>query len=90
MLVSDVVNISIFPKLHSLIHYIKLIQLLGSLNGFNTENSEQLHIDYTKKAYAVTNQRDYTMQMMRWLNWQEAIMWFNSYVSEVAQQWSHH
>ena len=43
------------PKLHSLIHYVKSIRLFGSLNGFNTENLERLHIDYAKKAYAVTN-----------------------------------
>ncbi|KAN0094971.1 hypothetical protein V8E55_003258 [Tylopilus felleus] len=67
------------PKLHSLVHYIKSIWLFGSLDRFNTENSEGLHIDYAKKAYATTNQRDYMIQMTKWLNRQEAVMWFNSY-----------
>ncbi|KAI9567613.1 hypothetical protein HD554DRAFT_2173021 [Boletus coccyginus] len=43
------------PKLHLLVHYVKSIQLFGSLDGFNTENLEWLHIDYVKKAYAATN-----------------------------------
>ena len=67
------------PKLHSLVHYVESIRLFGSLDGFNTENSEQLHIDYAKKAYATTNRRDYMIQMTKWLNRQEAVMWFNSY-----------
>ncbi|EIW82965.1 hypothetical protein CONPUDRAFT_88991 [Coniophora puteana RWD-64-598 SS2] len=36
------------PKLHSLLHYLKIILLLGSLNGLNTKNTEHLHIDFTK------------------------------------------
>ncbi|KAI9451382.1 hypothetical protein HD554DRAFT_2207962 [Boletus coccyginus] len=38
-------------KLHSLIHYIKSIQLFSSLDDFNIENLKWLHIDYVKKAY---------------------------------------
>ena len=68
------------PKLHSLVHYVQSIRLFGSLDGFNTENSERLHIDYAKKAYAATNRKDYTTQMTKWLNRQEAIIWFNSYL----------
>ncbi|KAF8547285.1 hypothetical protein OG21DRAFT_1479515 [Imleria badia] len=69
------------PKLHSLVHYVESIHQFGSLDGFNTENSERLHIDYTKKAYAATNRRNYTMQMTKWLNRQEAVRWFNSYLT---------
>ncbi|KAN0091453.1 hypothetical protein V8E55_005019 [Tylopilus felleus] len=69
------------PKLHSLVHYVKSIRLFGSLDGFNTEKSERLHIDYAKKAYAATNRKDYTVQMTKWLDRQEAVMWFNSYLS---------
>ena len=43
------------PKLHLLVHYVESIWLFSSLDGFNTENSERLHIDYAKKAYAATN-----------------------------------
>jgi hypothetical protein len=69
------------PKFHLLVHYTKSIRLFGSLDGFNTENLEQLHIDYAKKAYAATNRKDYTIQMTRWLNRQEAVIWFNSYLT---------
>ncbi|KAI9570639.1 hypothetical protein HD554DRAFT_2203967 [Boletus coccyginus] len=53
----------VIKDLHSLVHYIKSIQLSDSLDGFNIENSEWLHIDYIKKAYAATNQRDYIIQI---------------------------
>lgn len=39
------------PKLHSMQHYISSIISRGSADGYNTEASKRLHIDYTKKAY---------------------------------------
>ncbi|KAF8134816.1 hypothetical protein EV363DRAFT_1447582 [Boletus edulis] len=60
------------PKFHSLTHYVSTIRSLGSLDGFNSEHSERLHIDYAKKAYAKSNRRDYTAQMTKWLQRQEA------------------
>jgi hypothetical protein len=50
-------------KLHSLIHYIDSIILLGSLDSFNSEHLERLHIDYVKKGYCASNKWDYTIQM---------------------------
>ncbi|KAF8551358.1 hypothetical protein OG21DRAFT_1478190 [Imleria badia] len=70
------------PKFHSLCHYVDSIRLFsGSLDGFNTENSERLHIDYTKKAYAASNQKDYMIQMTKWLTRQEAVVWFKTYLT---------
>jgi len=69
------------PKFHSLSHYVDSIRLFGSLDGFNTENSEYLHIDYAKKAYAASNRRDYVIQMTRWLTCQEAVRWFKMYLT---------
>ena len=60
-------------KLHSLIHYIDSIILFGSLDGFNSEHPERLHIDYAKKGYRASNKQDYTIQMTRWLQRQEAM-----------------
>ena len=60
-------------KLHFLIHYIDSIILFGSLDGFNSEHPERLHIDYAKKGYRASNKRDYTVQMTRWLQRQEAM-----------------
>ncbi|KAI5990101.1 hypothetical protein EDD15DRAFT_2170625 [Pisolithus albus] len=69
------------PKIHSLQHYIETIRSLGSLDGLNTETSERLHIDFAKKAYAASNRRDYTIQMTRWLQRQEAVIWFSSFLA---------
>jgi hypothetical protein len=60
-------------KLHSLLHYIDSIILFGSLDGFNSEHPERLHIDYAKKGYRASNKRDYVIQMTRWLQRQEAM-----------------
>ena len=68
------------PKFHSLAHYIDTIRNLGSLDGVNTETSKQLHIDFAKKAYAATSRKDYTVQMTRWLQQQEVVIWFSRYL----------
>ena len=61
------------PKIHSLVHYVSLIQALGSADGYNTEYPECLHINYAKDAYRASNKRDYIKQMALWLQRQEAI-----------------
>src|ERR1700677_5065598 len=61
------------PKLHSLIHYARSITLFGTADNYNTEQSERLHIDFTKKAFQATNFKDEYKQMTTWLEHQEAI-----------------
>ncbi|KAJ7583436.1 hypothetical protein C8J56DRAFT_864056 [Mycena floridula] len=61
------------PKLHSMKHYVQAIRYLGSLDGYNTESPERLHIDYAKRGYRASNKRDYTEQMTFWLQRQEAV-----------------
>jgi hypothetical protein len=61
------------PKLHSLAHYRQSIMLFGTTDNYNTEQSERLHIDFTKKAYRATNFKDEIKQMVTWLERQEAI-----------------
>ena len=39
------------PKIHLMLHYSTSICLFGSMDGFNTELPERLHINLTKKAY---------------------------------------
>ncbi|KAI6107419.1 hypothetical protein EV401DRAFT_1892049, partial [Pisolithus croceorrhizus] len=68
-------------KIHSLQHYVETIRSLGSLDGLNTETLERLHINFAKKAYSASNRRDYLVQMTRWLQCQEAIIWFSSYLT---------
>lgn len=68
------------PKYHMMEHYVELIRLLGSADGFNTEWSERLHIDYAKEAYRASNKKDYTIQMTVWLRRQETIDRFAMYL----------
>ncbi|KAM6488883.1 hypothetical protein JOM56_015660, partial [Amanita muscaria] len=69
------------PKIHSMIHYISAIQSHGSLDGYNTESPERLHIDFVKMAYRATNKRDYTMQMAKWLDRHDAMHRYATYLS---------
>ena len=55
------------PKIHSLIHYGPSIQLFGTTDNYNTEQMEQLHIDFTKDTYWATNHKDEYSQMTLWL-----------------------
>ena len=61
------------PKLHSLLHYTRSITLFGTADNYNTEQSERLHIDFTKKAYRASNFKDKSKQMTTWLERQEAV-----------------
>lgn len=69
------------PKIHSMIHYTNSIKRLGSADGYNTEYSERLHIDFAKAAYKASNRRDYTVQMTTWLQRQEAIALRKAYLA---------
>ncbi|KAG2356418.1 hypothetical protein BDR07DRAFT_1453416 [Suillus spraguei] len=40
------------PKLHSFRHYVTMIQIFGTTDNYNTEYTEQLHIDLAKDAYS--------------------------------------
>ena len=61
------------PKLHSLLHYTRSIQLFGTVDNYNTEQSERLHIDFTKKAFHTMNFKNEGKQMTAWLERLEAI-----------------
>ncbi|KAF7371492.1 hypothetical protein MVEN_00003800 [Mycena venus] len=63
------------PKIHSMEHYVDLIRLFGSADGYNTES-----IDYAKNAYRASNKRDYIIQMTNWLRRQEAVDRFTLYL----------
>ncbi|KAJ6626449.1 hypothetical protein B0H10DRAFT_1781150, partial [Mycena sp. CBHHK59/15] len=63
-----------FPKLHNLRHYPLTIKLLGSTDNYNTEYTEQLHIDLAKDAYQATNRKDKYTQMTLWLERKEKIL----------------
>jgi hypothetical protein len=74
------------PKLHALQHYIDSIRLFGSADGYNTEISERLHIDYAKHAYLATNRREYMAQMTKWLERRERMHLFVLYQNWLDEQ----
>lgn len=61
------------PKIHSMLHYHDAIWQKGTLDGYNTELPERLHIEYAKDAYRAGNRRDYIAHMTTWLQRQEAV-----------------
>jgi hypothetical protein len=61
------------PKFHSLAHYMSSIRLFGTTDNYNTEQSERLHIDFTKEAYRATNRKDEYAQMTLWLERREKV-----------------
>ena len=62
------------PKLHSAKHYTQYIRLYGTLDNYNTEYTERLHIDLAKDAYRATNRKDEFSQMTVWLERKEKIL----------------
>ncbi|KAI0632830.1 hypothetical protein C8Q77DRAFT_1058772 [Trametes polyzona] len=71
-----------FPKAHSMQHYEASIRSTGTADGCSTEHPERLHIDFAKLAYGATNkQSTYIEQMTRWLERQEAVHRFASYLA---------
>jgi len=79
------VKTSIFPSSTTMQHYTNAIRTLGSADGYNTEFSEWLHIDYAKEGYQASNKRDYVEQMALWLQRQEAIDFHAAYLDWTAQ-----
>ncbi|KAF9040173.1 hypothetical protein BDZ89DRAFT_1100216 [Hymenopellis radicata] len=67
-------------KLHNIKHYIDHIRSRGTADGFNTEATERLHIDYAKSAYRASNHREYTKQMTETLQRLAAVHRFHQYL----------
>lgn len=61
------------PKVHALLHYSSSILLFGTTDNYNTEQTERLHIDFTKDAYRATNHKDEYNQMTTWLERREKL-----------------
>ncbi|KAG2145304.1 uncharacterized protein EDB93DRAFT_1241163 [Suillus bovinus] len=62
------------PKLHATRHYISMICFFGMMDNYNTEYTEQLHIDLAKDAYRATNRKDEFIKMTQWLERKEKIV----------------
>ncbi|KAI0776229.1 hypothetical protein BD413DRAFT_469649, partial [Trametes elegans] len=69
------------PKLHSLEHYRRSIELFGTTDNYDTQYSERLHIDFTKDAYRASNRKDEFAQMTTWLERKERVERHDKFVS---------
>ncbi|KAJ3567978.1 hypothetical protein NP233_g6016 [Leucocoprinus birnbaumii] len=76
--------------LHFCGHYHYLIELFGTTDNYNTEYTEQLHIDYAKDAYRATNFRDELPQMTTWLDHKERILQHAQTINQRLEQKSGH
>ncbi|QRW07669.1 hypothetical protein RhiLY_06668 [Ceratobasidium sp. AG-Ba] len=70
------------PKIHSPTHYPYLICQLGAPEGFNTEITERLHIDFVKKPWSTTNHVNATLQMIAYLENREAWTLLRAYMHD--------
>ncbi|KIJ35142.1 hypothetical protein M422DRAFT_262700 [Sphaerobolus stellatus SS14] len=68
------------PKIHIMEHYVDFIHYKGSADGYNTEASELLHIDFAKQGYRASNKKEYIEQMVQFLTRCEKMHWFKSFL----------
>ncbi len=68
------------PKIHSLIHYSPSIRLFGTTDNYNTEQTERLHINFTKDAYRATNHKDEYSQMTTWLERRKKVQLHSTFI----------
>jgi len=61
-----------------------LITLFGATDNYSTEQTEHLHIDFTKGVYYVTNHKDELLQITTWLVCQEKVQQHSAFV-----KWQH-
>ncbi|CUA69803.1 Protein transport protein Sec61 subunit alpha [Halocynthia roretzi] [Rhizoctonia solani] len=73
------------PKIHMISHYVHLIRELGTPDGYNTETSERLHIDFAKLGYRASNKVNATKQMALYIQRLEAIEMHDTYLSETPE-----
>ncbi|KAG2755608.1 hypothetical protein P692DRAFT_201836747 [Suillus brevipes Sb2] len=64
-------------ELHFTAHYAHMIRMFGTMDNYNTEYTECLHIDLAKDAYHSTNK---FAQMMTWLEWREKVFHHEKYI----------
>ncbi|QRW11753.1 C2H2 zinc finger [Ceratobasidium sp. AG-Ba] len=73
------------PKIHMISHYVYIIRQLGTPDGYNTETSERLHIDFAKLGYRASNKVNATKQMALYIQRLEALAMHESYLEEQAE-----
>ena len=76
---------NILKYVHSMLYYINSIIPQGSADGFSPESPEYLHIDFAKNAYYATNEKNYLVQMMKWLDYQDPAFYFSVYFQQTVK-----
>ena len=73
------------PKIHACRHYTSSIKLFGSVDNYNTQQTERLHIDLAKEGYRASNTKDELPQMAAWMDQCEKVNQHAQYI-----QWRVH
>ncbi|KAG9099825.1 hypothetical protein FRC06_004782 [Ceratobasidium sp. 370] len=73
------------PKIHMIQHYTYQIRQLGTPDGYNTETSERLHIDFAKMGYRASNKVNAVKQMARYIQRMEAVAMYAAYLAETTR-----
>ena len=68
------------PKFHAMVHYSQSIRAFGTTDNYNTEMFERFHIDFAKEGWRASNFRNELPQMTRWLERQEKVASFETYI----------
>ncbi|KAG9112449.1 hypothetical protein FRC07_007900, partial [Ceratobasidium sp. 392] len=72
------------PKIHMIQHYVGLIQMLGTPDGYNTETLEWLHIDFAKMGYKASNRVNAIKQLAMYIQRLEALAMHEEYLDEIG------
>ncbi|KAG9082493.1 pre-mRNA-splicing factor 8 [Ceratobasidium sp. 370] len=73
------------PKIHMIQHYTYQIRQLGTPDGYNTETSERLHIDFAKMGYRASNKVNAVKQMALYIQRMEAVAMHAAYLAETTR-----
>ncbi|QRV97235.1 hypothetical protein RhiJN_25254 [Ceratobasidium sp. AG-Ba] len=84
-LLKDQDHFNDIPKLHMLTHFVDIIRELGAPDGYNTEITERLHIDYVKVPWDTTNHVNALQQMAIYIQRQESWALLRAYLFETGQ-----
>src|SRR6267154_727321 len=68
------------PKFHSIIHYVFAIRSHGTLNGYNSESPERLHIDFAKVPFRAGNKRHYMAHMATYMARHEVVQCYEMFL----------
>ncbi|KAG8695206.1 hypothetical protein FRC08_007972, partial [Ceratobasidium sp. 394] len=85
VLVKDEDHFNNMLKIHMLSHYVHSIRELGVLDGYNTEATERLHIDYMKIPWWDSNHVNPTQQMATYLQCKELWVLLCLYLHDTGQ-----